>query len=60
MERAADDQTFVDAVEGYAGTLSVAPGERVPLHLSTTVVNIDGRDRVERITVAPVPGVADD
>jgi NADPH-dependent 2,4-dienoyl-CoA reductase/sulfur reductase-like enzyme len=26
----------------------------VPLHLSTTVVNIDGRDRVERITVAPV------
>jgi NADPH-dependent 2,4-dienoyl-CoA reductase/sulfur reductase-like enzyme len=26
----------------------------IPLHLSTTIVNIDGRDRVERITVAPV------
>jgi NADPH-dependent 2,4-dienoyl-CoA reductase/sulfur reductase-like enzyme len=26
----------------------------IPLHLSTTVVRIDGRDRVERITVAPV------
>jgi len=26
----------------------------IPLHLSTTVVNIQGRDRLERITVAPV------
>lgn len=26
----------------------------IPLHLSTTVVGIHGRDRVERITVAPV------
>ncbi len=26
----------------------------IPLHLSTTVTYIDGRDRVERITVAPV------
>ncbi len=26
----------------------------IPLHLSTTVAYIDGRDRVERITVAPV------
>lgn len=26
----------------------------IPLHLSTTVVEIQGRDRVERITVAPV------
>lgn len=26
----------------------------IPLHLSTTVVGIEGRDRVERVTVAPV------
>ncbi len=26
----------------------------IPLHLKTTVVSIDGRDRVEKITVAPV------
>jgi NADPH-dependent 2,4-dienoyl-CoA reductase/sulfur reductase-like enzyme len=26
----------------------------IPLHLSTTVIGIDGRDRVERVTVAPV------
>jgi NADPH-dependent 2,4-dienoyl-CoA reductase/sulfur reductase-like enzyme len=26
----------------------------IPLHLSTTIVHIDGRDRVERVTVAPV------
>ena len=26
----------------------------IPLHLSTTVVRIDGRERVERVTVAPV------
>ena len=26
----------------------------IPLHLSTTVVNIHGRDRVEKVTVAPV------
>jgi len=26
----------------------------IPLHLSTTVVSIDGRDRLEQITVAPV------
>lgn len=26
----------------------------IPLHLSTTIVEIEGRDRVERVTVAPV------
>ena len=26
----------------------------IPLHLSTTVVNIHGRDRLEKVTVAPV------
>jgi thioredoxin reductase len=26
----------------------------IPLHLSTTVINIHGRDRVEKVTVAPV------
>lgn len=26
----------------------------IPLHLSTTVINIQGRDRVEKVTVAPV------
>lgn len=28
----------------------------IPLHLSTTVVGIQGRDRVEKVTVAPVDG----
>ena len=28
----------------------------IPLHLSTTVVGIHGRDRVEKVTVAPVVG----
>ena len=28
----------------------------IPLHLSTTVVGIHGRDRVEKVTVAPVDG----
>lgn len=32
----------------------------IPLHLSTTVVEIGGRDRVERVTVAPVQDGAPD
>ncbi len=28
----------------------------IPLHLSTTVVHVHGRDRVEKVTVAPVDG----
>ncbi len=28
----------------------------IPLHLSTTVTGIHGRDRVEKVTVAPAPG----
>ena len=27
----------------------------IPLHLSTTVVQVHGRERVEKVTVAPVP-----
>ncbi|MBP0000714.1 MAG: FAD-dependent oxidoreductase [Cyanobacteria bacterium SID2] len=32
----------------------------IPLHLSTTVVEIHGRDRVEAVTVAPVDGFTPD
>ena len=35
MERGADDQTFHDDIEGYAGRLSYRPGETVTLHVST-------------------------
>ena len=30
-----DDQTFFDDIEGYPGSLSVAPGEHLDLHVST-------------------------
>ena len=32
---AVDDQTFADDIEGYPGSLSMAPGEELALHVST-------------------------
>ncbi len=34
--RTTDDQTFLDAIEGYTGRLSYQRGDRVELHVSTT------------------------
>ena len=39
--RVADDQTFHDAIEGYGGRLSFAPGETAELHISTTASSYD-------------------
>jgi hypothetical protein len=36
-----DDQTFHDEIEGYCAQLSVAPGEPVPLHVSTRCERFD-------------------
>jgi hypothetical protein len=44
--KVADDQTFFDDIEGYAGRLSYAPGETVSLHVSTRRDRYDVR--VER------------
>ncbi|MGB9347425.1 MAG: N,N-dimethylformamidase beta subunit family domain-containing protein [Ilumatobacteraceae bacterium] len=37
----ADDQTFHDDIEGYAGRLSYRPGDRVTLHVSTRATQFD-------------------
>ena len=37
----ADDQTFHDEIEGYCASLSVAPGEALPLHVSTHADRFD-------------------
>lgn len=37
----ADDLTFFDAIEGYCGALSCAPGEPVTLHVSTRAPAFD-------------------
>ena len=42
----ADDQTFHDDIEGYCSALSCAPGESMPLHVSTRASSYDVR--VER------------
>ncbi len=42
----ADDITFYDDIEGYAGSLSYAAGDTVQLHVSTTCTSYDVR--VER------------
>ena len=37
----ADDQTFHDDIEGYAGRLSYRPGDTVTLHVSTRAARFD-------------------
>jgi hypothetical protein len=58
----ADDQTFHDDIEGYAGRLSYRQGETVTLHVSTrrerfdVVVERWGATRVRRWEALDVPG----
>ncbi len=56
------DPTFFDAIEGYCGRQSVAPGETVTLHVSTrsdrydVVVERWGTERRHRWTARDLPG----
>ena len=58
----ADDQTFHDDIEGYAGRLSYRVGETVTLHVSTRSERFDvvverwGASRVRRWEATDVPG----
>jgi hypothetical protein len=58
----ADDQTFHDDIEGYAGRLSYRVGETVTLHVSTRSERFDvvverwGATRARRWEAADVPG----
>ena len=58
----ADDQTFHDDIEGYAGRLSYRAGETVTLHVSThrprfdVVVERWGATRVPLWEATDVPG----
>jgi hypothetical protein len=58
----ADDQTFHDDIEGYAGRLSYRVGETVTLHVSTRSPRFDvvverwGATRERRWAAADVPG----
>jgi hypothetical protein len=58
----ADDQTFHDDIEGYAGRLSYRVGETVTLHVSTRSERFDvaverwGAVRAQRWDAADVPG----
>ena len=58
----ADDQTFHDDIEGYAGRLSYRVGETVTLHVSTRSARFDvvverwGATRERRWEAADVPG----
>lgn len=57
----ADDITFYDEIEGYAGALSCRAGESVPLHVSTTAATFDvvvERWGAERVEVWSAEGVA--
>ncbi len=57
----ADDVTFYDQIEGYAGRLSYSPGESVLLHVSTTADTYDAvieRWGVERSEVWRREGIA--
>ena len=57
----ADDQTFVDDIEGYPGSLSIVPGQDLALHVSTRAeswsVRIE-RWGAERVVVYEEAGLA--
>ena len=55
-----DDQTFLDDIEGYPGSLSVAPGESLDLHVSTRAASWSVRIErwgVERVVVYEEAGL---